>query len=98
MSRRNLGTGRLLLAFALTGTFIALIVLFVDPTDKDNKQGRLPKEKRFQLVISQGNSERISAKGLTKEECSEQKERLVGVINATGLGGSVTCLAESILD
>lgn len=56
----------------------------------------------YRLVHAIGNSERISAKGLSKAECEAKKRELKSVASAIGtynerLGiGSITCLSESL--
>lgn len=50
----------------------------------------------YRLVHAIGNSERVSAKGLSKAECERRKAELKAVASALGAGGSITCLPERI--
>lgn len=56
----------------------------------------------YRLVHAIGNTERVSAKGLSKAECEVRKAKLKSVATALGTyneqrgHGSITCLPESL--
>lgn len=52
----------------------------------------------FRLVHAVGNSERVVAKDLSREECEARKRQQKQVADALGVGGSVTCLPESLFN
>jgi hypothetical protein len=58
----------------------------------------------YRLVQAIGNTERITAKGLSKAECEARKRELkavgeaVGTHNARTGRGSITCLPDRLFD
>lgn len=50
----------------------------------------------YRLVHAVGNAEKINAKGLSKSECESRKGELKRVALLTGVGGSITCLPDSL--
>lgn len=50
----------------------------------------------YSLVHAIGNDETIIAKGLSKRECETRKKDNTIVAAALGVGGSITCLPDSI--
>jgi hypothetical protein len=59
-------------------------------------------DETYRLVQALGNSERVSAKGLSKAECEARKRDLKAVSEAIGTTndrsgrGSITCLPDSL--
>ena len=56
---------------------------------------RAPDE-TYRLVHAIGNSETINARGLTRSECDARKKESATVAETVGVGGSITCLPESL--
>lgn len=56
------------------------------------------KAETYRLIHAIGNTEKVSAKGLTKAECEKRKKDLKIVADTTGAGGSVTCLPDSLFN
>ncbi len=52
----------------------------------------------YRLVHAIGNTERVSAKDLSKRECDTRKAELKSTAAALGTGGSITCLPDSLFD
>ncbi|MBP0439583.1 hypothetical protein [Tianweitania sediminis] len=50
----------------------------------------------YRLIHAIGNSETLIAKGLSKNECARMKQERLKIIALTGVGGSVSCLPESV--
>ncbi len=56
----------------------------------------------YRLIHAIGNSEKVIAKGLTKQACEEMKRDRVAIAEALGIHseklgiGSITCLPESL--
>lgn len=52
----------------------------------------------YRLVHAIGNTERVNGKGMTKTECETRKKELKTIVAAMGVGGSVTCLPDSMFN
>lgn len=52
----------------------------------------------YRLVQAVGNTEQVSAKGLTKAECERRKAELKATASALGTAGSITCLPDRFFD
>ncbi|NGN45183.1 hypothetical protein G6N74_29455 [Mesorhizobium sp. CGMCC 1.15528] len=50
----------------------------------------------YRLVHAIGNDEKVVAEGLNKSDCDAQKSERKKIVSALGVGGSVTCLPESL--
>lgn len=93
------GFGRV--AIAITAIFAVLFVISkVSPRDEVSSP-TMAKSETYRLVHAIGNTERESARGLSKNECEEKKRELKSVGTAlrsynenTGYG-SIACLPES---
>lgn len=95
------GCGRAVVAILVTGVVILAISLL-------EKGGRTaittkPAAETYRLVHAIGNTEKVSAKGLSKDECDARKRELkaisekIGTYNERTGYGSITCIAESIM-
>lgn len=70
-------------------------------TDNSSAEDYKRTQETYRLIQAIGNTERESARGLTKGECERRRDELKAV--ATGVGtydeatghGSITCLPES---
>lgn len=95
MSDKSKFSGRLKAA-AILGMLISAGFLF-SPTERSQASS----SETYVLVQAIGNTERVSAKGLSKPECESRKAELKQVATALGTfnestgHGSITCLPES---
>lgn len=61
-------------------------------------------DETYRLIHAVGNTENVSAKGLSKQECEKRKAELKVVASALGTYneatgyGSITCLPDSMFD
>lgn len=53
-------------------------------------------DETYRLVHAIGQTEKILAKGLGKSECRRLRDERRKIVALLGVGGSVTCLPESI--
>lgn len=53
-------------------------------------------EETYRLVHAIGNDETILARDLKKYECQREKKERAIIVATMGVGGSVTCLPESL--
>lgn len=51
-------------------------------------------DETYRLIHAVENTERESARGLSKSECERRRDELKEVTKQLGVGGSVTCLPE----
>ncbi|AOF91847.1 hypothetical protein [Sinorhizobium sp. RAC02] len=71
-------------------------------TDDGGKDRKVASSETYRLVQALGNTERVSAKGLSKRECESRKRELKEVATALGTFdeqtgyGSITCLPDSL--
>lgn len=92
------GFGRAFGAAALCFGAIAIVSL-IGKGDQNSRQERRPLE-TFSLVHAIGNTEQVSGKGLSKQECENRKRDLKVVAEALGSYnertgyGSITCLPD----
>lgn len=81
----------------LTTAAIVVAFMLIEPPG-----GRLvapaPDPETFRLVHAIGANERVSAKGMSKEECHKRREELRDAAAGLGAGGSITCLPDSIFE
>lgn len=88
---------RMLIAFAA----IAAALYFLpedDGPDFSAYAGKADSAETFRLVHAIGNTEMESARGLSKSECEWRRDEKKQVGAAMGVGGSITCLPESLFD
>lgn len=52
----------------------------------------------YRLVHAIDNDEAIVAKGLDEHDCQRMKKERAKLVALLGVGGSVTCLPESLFD
>ena len=87
-----------IIVVALAGFFLWLMFGSHD----ESKDRRVASSETYRLVQALGNSERVSAKGLSKRECESRKRELKEVAAALGTFdeqtgyGSITCLPDSL--
>lgn len=79
-------------------TIAAIVVAFmlIEPPVKPPE---LPADaETYRLVHAIGSVERVSAKGISKEDCQARREELRSAAAGLGSGGSITCLPDSLFD
>jgi threonine dehydrogenase-like Zn-dependent dehydrogenase len=95
------GFGRVVIGLGAIGALIALAAQLEAPSKVPTKS--TPAE-TYHLVHAIGNTEKITARGLSKVECETQKSELKGVAEALGTYnektgfGSIVCLPDSLLN
>lgn len=52
----------------------------------------------YRLVHAIGDDEKVIAKDLSKRECETRKNEQKTIATALGVGGSITCLPESLFN
>ena len=83
---------------ALAGFFLWLML----GSHGENSDRRIASSDTYRLVQALGNTERVSARGLSKRECESRKRELKEVATALGTFdeqtgyGSITCLPDSL--
>ncbi|TWG53548.1 hypothetical protein [Aminobacter sp. J44] len=66
------------------------------PQQQKGHQPSRPKPETFRLVHAIGNTERVNASELSQTECDARKNQAKIVAAYLGVGGSITCLPESM--
>jgi len=88
---------RMLIAFAALAAALSFL-----PKDDGPRfsayAGKTASVETFRLVHAIGNTEKESARGLSKSECEWRRDEKKQVAAALGVGGSITCLPESLFN
>ena len=95
------GCGRAVVAILATG----VVILAISLLDKGGSTAIPTKSaaETYRLIHAIGNTEKVSAKGLSKVECEARKQELkavsekIGTYNERTGYGSITCIAESMI-